>query len=200
MCASSLYARGVKRADARMLRTDEADEILRVEPLLVKSRLEAGNVAERKVGFARFEHVGGGGGNGRDVEPDVGTDPADMRKQPGEQRDVARIGHADAEIAVGRGRVETRQARGEPPQQRQRLAGRADERVGARRRLHAGRCPHEQRIVPFAAQFREPDAGRRLAQVEALGRTGHALGAIDLVEQDEHPGVAGDRSELGFHH
>ena len=59
---------------------------------------------------------------------------------------------------------------------------------------------HEQRVAPFAAQLGEPDAGGRLAQVEPLGRAGHALRAIDLVEQDEHPGVAGDRSELGFHH
>jgi hypothetical protein len=35
------------------------------------------------------------------------------------------------------------------------------------------------------------------ARVEPLGRAGHALGAVDLVEQDEHPGVAGTLPSLG---
>jgi hypothetical protein len=29
--------------------------------------------------------------------------------------------------------------------------------------------------------------------------SGHALGALDLDEQDEHPGVAGHAAEFGFH-
>jgi hypothetical protein len=53
--------------------------------------------------------------------------------------------------------------------------------------------------VPLAAQLREPDAGRRLAQAEPLGRARHALRAVDLVEQHEHPRVARHRSESGFH-
>jgi hypothetical protein len=45
----------------------------------------------------------------------------------------------------------------------------------------------------------EPDAGGRLTEIEPVGRARHALGAVDLVEQHEHPGVAGHRGEFGFH-
>ena len=187
------------RADARVLRADEADEVLRVEPLLVKSGLEPRDIAEGKIGLAGFQQVCGVCGDGRDVQANRGRNGADMGEQPRQQRDVARIGHADPEGALRAAGIERRLAAGQAPQQRQRFARRADERVGARGGLHAGRRAHEQRVVPMPAQLGEPDAGGRLAQGEPLRRAGHALGAVDLVEQHEHPGVTGNGVEGGVH-
>ena len=201
MCASFLVRpRREVRADARMLRADEADEILRVERAAREIRPRARECSRGRDRPRRFP----AGARCRrrwvrDVQPDVGRNGADMGEQPRQQRDVARIGHADPEGALRAAGIERRLAAGQAPQQRERFARRADERVGARRGLHAGRRAHEQRIVPMPAQLGEPDAGGRLAQGEPLRRAGHALGAVDLVEQHEHPGITGNAVEVGVH-
>jgi len=130
---------------------------------------------------------------------DRGPVRANMSKQPGEKGDVARIGHAYLEASWRRRRIECLRTCGETSQQRKRLACRADQRVGTGDGLHPGRRAHEKGVVPLAAKLPEPYAGGRLAQVEPLGRAGHALGAVDLVEQDEHPGVAWQCAEFGVH-
>ena len=71
-------------ADARVLRADQADEILGVERLLVESRFQAGNVAEGEIGLARFQHVRRAGGDVGHVQPDVRADAAKVGENPRE--------------------------------------------------------------------------------------------------------------------
>ena len=146
----------------------------------MESGFQPGNVAEGEVGLARFQQVRGAGGDVRDVQPQLRTHAADVGQYARQQRDVARVGHADAKATVrGRG-VEYGLVAGEAPQQRERLARRADQRVGARRGLHAGGRSHEQRVVPLAAQLRRARcwrsagsgrAARPRASCSACGRS-----------------------------
>jgi len=73
----------------------------------------------------------------------------------------------------------------------QRLAYRVDQRFPPRRRVHAGRRAHKERIAELFAQLAERDAHRRLAQPQRLGRAAHAARFIDFVEDTEQAGIEG---------
>ncbi len=99
------------------------------------------------------------------------------------QRHMAGVGHADAKAPPRARRVERRSGLAQALQPGQHFAHGADQCVGARRRHHALRRAHDQRVVELFAQLRQPDTDGGLALPQRLGRARHAAGAVQLVQQ-----------------
>jgi hypothetical protein len=109
------------------------------------------------------------------VEPHVRRrlqQPVDQRRQ---ELDQAGIDHAEIEDAVRDARVERRVFAPQRPHLLEDRPYRPLQLQCLRRRLHAQRDPHEQRVLEIAAQMRQRLAQRRLGHVEHARRAREAV-------------------------
>lgn len=113
MRLGAVLAQRQRLADPRMARAHEAHEVLRVERLLVEAGLEIRNEADREVGASGCEVRSGLVADVLRFEPDAGRGGPRVREQARQDRDVARIGHRDAEAALRGQRFERRIAAGD---------------------------------------------------------------------------------------
>ena len=108
--------------------------------------------------------------------------PAPPCERP--QESVARIGHADAELARrGRG-IEFRFNLADVLERMQHIADRTDQGVGARCRQHAFVGADEQRVAELLPELAETDGDRWLAETQFLGGARHmAIGIASKIRK-----------------
>ena len=114
-----------------------------------------------------------------------------------EGRDLRRKEHhaviqqADADLAVGQGRIEG------PPRLEnvlytgQDVRDRPGDGMGERGRLHAGFCPAEQRVVEHRAQSFQSMTDRGLGHAQRIGGPGQVAVLVDRVEHREQVEIDG---------
>ncbi|MNH00354.1 hypothetical protein D3C79_595440 [compost metagenome] len=98
---------------------------------------------------------------------------------------LGQVGHADAEGLVGLLRVERAAFLHRSPQQRQRVAHRADDVLRHGCGHHALRGTHEQRVIEGFAQARQGIGHCRLGNADDLPGAGQVGFGVDRIEHDE---------------
>ncbi|CAG9207343.1 hypothetical protein BVI1335_190052 [Burkholderia vietnamiensis] len=93
------------------------------------------------------------------------------------------VGHADPEAPFRGDRIERNFPGRKAPQRFQNFPARADQRIGLRRRRHAGRRSYEERILQMFPQTPQPDADRRLTLSQLFGHARHAADIVEEIEQ-----------------
>lgn len=182
-----------------MMPVGQTDPVLVVQFLLINTAAQPRHVADREIGLAGFERAFRIAVDPCGFQPDAGRLRADMGQQPREQRDVTRVGHADAKPSLGRRGIERDLPRGEAPQGFENFPAGPDQRVGLRGRRHAAGRANEQRIVQMFPQVPEPDADRRLALAQLLGDArdaAHVVQEIEKLKQLQVGQVCGHRGVI----
>ncbi|KGD49405.1 hypothetical protein DP43_3671 [Burkholderia pseudomallei] len=168
----------------RVAAPQQADEAVREKPLLEEVRAaEIRKVADREIDAAVLERV-------RDfrvrqrcrAQVRMRRVLRERLQQPRQEHDFADVGQRDRERARALRRVELVRCAETALDARERVARGRNQGERARRRLHAARGPHEQRIAEVLAQPPERRAHTRLAHAEQLARAAHVA---RLVERDQ---------------
>src|SRR5580700_6011780 len=88
-----------RRVDPGMMRTREADKILPKQSLLIEACLQARNKTECQIGFAGLQGLWHQLVDARGLDRYPRRSLAHLRKDSWQQGNMARIRHADAELA-----------------------------------------------------------------------------------------------------
>ena len=141
-----------------MARVCKAHPILGVQCLLVETGFEIRDKPNGEVGFPGHEFVGGAGIDLQRLHSDgtagITQVPQELRKQG----DMARISHADAEVAACPAGIEILFPLRQALQHFKRRPHGADQCVCPGRGLKPPGRPHEQRVSELLPQAAEPDA------------------------------------------
>jgi hypothetical protein len=108
--------------------------------------------------------------------------PLQLADECRKNNDLADVGHADAELALGGGRIETGTVVIRRGQSLEAQFGFGVDPVRVRCRFHSVRSAHKEGITEVPPQFTEHSTDTRLCHAEPLRRHGDAARSVDFDE------------------
>jgi len=169
-------AQGV--ADSGMIPAQHTNKPFLEKSLLAEASSHRQDESYGQIRLTGFEELGGGFRKSSQIDSNAGGNlPQALHeaRHQGDLRDIARI---QVEPPIRSQRIEYHMKIEGGLQDVFCILQQTNELHCVRRGIHAGRCPNEQRIVKMLTQLGQTHADGRLAQVEVLGRLGHASGLM----------------------